>query len=186
MFDERVLRDNPVKGVRPMEVLVEVVSSRQVPFGKVLNLERGIGDNSLYLAQEGYTVAAVGFYPGDVEEVKRRAEETHARIATFVAEPTNLPFHSREFDLVTDMGVSIGLDDRELPQFLKEVHRVLRPGGRFMTLVNSYKGGVYSGLTREMIEDRYHPPFEVARIVETTSTETDQTSYFYSVLLSKE
>ena len=104
VFRERLIRDESFGELRPHSLLVEVVSGGLVPRGRALNLHCGMGSDSLYLAQEGFVVAAASFTPGEVEGVKRLAEEAKAKVSTFTVEPTNLPFHEGEFDFIADTG----------------------------------------------------------------------------------
>jgi len=187
MFRENLIRDNVFGELRPHSLLVEVVSGNLAPRGRVLNLECGQGSDSLYLAQEGYVVASVGFFPGDVAEVKKNAEEAKAKIATFTTSPERLPFHEGEFDFIADAGCMIRLGDRERSALIGELHRTLRSGGRMFTMLPNYRDE-RGGATRSSIEEMFHPPFEVIRVVESTVAEAGGKAehlYYYSVLLEK-
>jgi SAM-dependent methyltransferase len=187
LFRERLVRDESFGELRPHSLLVEVVSGGLAPKGRALNLECGLGSDSLYLAQEGYAVAAAGFFPGDVEPVRRMAEEAGAKVSAITVEPTNLPFHEGEFDFVADAGCMIKLDGRERTALLQELHRTLRRGGRMFTMLPSFKDHP-DGATRASIERTFHPPFEVLAIDESTVAEHGGKAehvYYYSVLLEK-
>ena len=187
VFRERLIRDESFGERRPHTLLVEAVSGGLVPRGRALNLECGLGSDSLYLAQEGYVVAAAGLFPGDVEPVRKMAEEAGAKVSTFTFDPGNLPFHEGEFDLIADAGCMTKLDERERRTLLNELHRTLRRGGRMFTMLPSYKDHP-DGATRRSIEEMFHPPFEVVAIDESTVVGQGgkvEHVYYYSVLLEK-
>ncbi len=99
---------------------------------KVLDLCAGTGDQSTAIAERGHRVTALDFSPAMV----RRAADKHRRagrkISSIVGDALCLPYSDTSFDAVT---VSFGLRNvADLDRALKEVVRVLRPGGRLLAL----------------------------------------------------
>jgi SAM-dependent methyltransferase len=95
----------------------------------VLELGCGGGDLSLKLVRQGARLTAVDLSPGMVELARSRAEG-----ATFVvapAEETGLPDAS--FDLVVGKAV---LHHVDVAAAAREIHRLLRPGGRAVFFEN--------------------------------------------------
>jgi SAM-dependent methyltransferase len=98
----------------------------------VLELGCGAGDLSLELLRRGGRLTAIDVSPGMVELARSRAEAEAASangpVARFLvapAEDTSLPAES--FDLVVGKWVLHHVDVRAAA---REVHRLLRPGGR--------------------------------------------------------
>ena len=104
---------------------------------RVLDLGCGIGNILIALAERiPFVQAPVGVdvSPTLIEIGKRELKRAglDRRIELKVAPATRLPFESRRFDVVVSSHVLKHLDDAALALAFGEVHRVLRPGGRFL------------------------------------------------------
>ena len=101
----------------------------------VLDLCCGNGRHSLELARRGYRNVVGLDYSAELLQVAReRAKAEGLRVRFKQGDARNLPFPSNTFDAVIMMGNSFGyfadpLDDLRV---LREVHRVLRPYGKFL------------------------------------------------------
>ncbi len=187
MFRENRMQDNPPGDFRPNEALIEAVASRLMPGGRALDLSNDDGIDALYLAQSGYAVALVGIFPGEIELARQRVEEAQAKVVTYSTEPTKMPFHSGEFDIVFDPRLTDSLKGEERDLFIREVHRVLRPGGVLVLLIPNYKDTTTRGcVTQQSVEEMFHPLFEVMRVVDTGTVEHGGgLRYYYSAWLRK-
>jgi demethylmenaquinone methyltransferase/2-methoxy-6-polyprenyl-1,4-benzoquinol methylase len=103
---------------------------------EVLDLAAGTGDLTLALARYGgpASVLSTDFVPEmlEVGKVKAAGYEGDTAIDFAVVDAQDLPFDDASFDVVT---VAFGV--RNLPDRaanFREVHRVLRPGGRYVVL----------------------------------------------------
>ncbi|MCC7127637.1 MAG: bifunctional demethylmenaquinone methyltransferase/2-methoxy-6-polyprenyl-1,4-benzoquinol methylase UbiE [Microbacteriaceae bacterium] len=91
---------------------------------RILDIAAGTGTSSAAIAKSGAEVVALDFSEGMIEEGKKR----HPNLEFVQGDALDLPFKSGTFDAVT---VSFGLRNFEDPRKgLKEMHRVLKPGGR--------------------------------------------------------
>lgn len=96
---------------------------------RILDLAAGTGTSSAALAHSGAHVVAADFSQGMLE-VGRRRQADNDRIEFVFADAMSLPFGPDSFDAVT---VSFGLRNVAEPQTaLREMVRVLRPGGRLV------------------------------------------------------
>jgi ubiquinone/menaquinone biosynthesis C-methylase UbiE len=104
------------------------------PFDSALELGCGTGFFLLNLAQAGVLSRTGGHVtdisPGMVEVAVRNAEGLGLRVEGRVADAERLPYDDATFDLVVGHAVLHHIPDVELA--LREVLRVLRPGGRFV------------------------------------------------------
>lgn len=102
----------------------------------VLDLCCGTGDLALAMAERGHAerVVATDFVPEMLDLAKAKAAKVPAgaRIDFVQADAQDLPFDDGSFDIAT-----VGFGVRNLPDRsanFREVHRVLRPGGRYLVL----------------------------------------------------
>jgi SAM-dependent methyltransferase len=184
MFWDRRLQDNPVGEYRPDEALIEAVASRLMPPGRALVLSNDDGIDALFLAQAGYAVALVGFFPGELEIARQRIAETDAKVQVFATEPTKTPFHPGEFDVVFDPRAYASLRGEERELFLQELFRILRPGGFFVAVVPSYKDSPKGCMTKQTAVSAFQPPFEVLSVTDVGGVDQG-IRYRYSVMMRR-
>src|SRR3989441_8818866 len=105
--------------------------------GRALDVGTGTGDFALALlarAPGSATVTGVDISPGMLEVAARRAAKAGvgARYERLIASVESLPFADGTFDVVTAGFVIRNVGD--IPKGLREMRRVLRPGGRAVIL----------------------------------------------------
>jgi demethylmenaquinone methyltransferase/2-methoxy-6-polyprenyl-1,4-benzoquinol methylase len=118
---------------------------------RVLDLCAGTGDLTLALAEAGTHSTVVGsdFVPEMLEIAEQKAEsyDGPADLSFEIADAQDLPFDDDSFDVVTVAFGVRNLPDRDAN--FREVHRVLKPGGRYVILEFSrpplapYRWGYY-------------------------------------------
>lgn len=103
------------------------------PGDRALDLCCGTGDVTFALARAGAVATGLDFTQAMLDEaVRRRPGEGVAGVTFLQGDALNLPFADASFEVVT---ISYGL--RNLADFergLREIHRVLVPGGRLVVL----------------------------------------------------
>jgi ubiquinone/menaquinone biosynthesis C-methylase UbiE len=102
------------------------------PYRRALELGCGTGFFLLNLKQAGVLEEGhvTDISPGMVEVARRNARGLGFEVAGRVADAESIPYGDGEFDLVVGHAVLHHIPDVELA--LREVLRVLRPGGRFV------------------------------------------------------
>jgi ubiquinone/menaquinone biosynthesis methyltransferase len=105
-----------------------VTLSAAAPGTRALDLACGTGDIAFALAARGAQVSGL-----DITFRMLQLARAKGSAASFLAgDMLALPFRDGEFDLVT---AGYGLRNvPDIPRALTEIHRVLKPGGRFLSL----------------------------------------------------
>jgi demethylmenaquinone methyltransferase / 2-methoxy-6-polyprenyl-1,4-benzoquinol methylase len=110
--------------------LVHLGSPR--PGMRALDLATGTGDLAFALAARGAETIGLDITKRMIELARAKPHSTRRRPLFLVGDMQTLPFPDRSFDLVT---AGYGLRNvSDLPAVLDEMLRVLRPGGRMLSL----------------------------------------------------
>lgn len=99
------------------------------PGGVVLDVGAGTGVYSFVAAGEGRSLIAVDFSLSSLAQARARSRACGEPLALLCADAERLPIASGSVDVVTTAGVLYCLD---FPLFVREVQRVLRPGGSWV------------------------------------------------------
>ncbi len=105
--------------------------------GDVLEIGGGTGANLGYYGAGVGSLTVTEPEPPMLKRLERKAREQNSQARVLRASAEDLPFEDASFDTVVSMLVLCGVDDQ--PRVLRELRRVLRPGGRliFMEHVRS-------------------------------------------------
>jgi SAM-dependent methyltransferase len=132
---------------------------------QVLELGAGHGRDTLFLAREGFTVTATDFSDVGLQQLQDAAEAKGmaGRIATILHDVRDpLPLPDRSVDAVfAHMLLCMALSTEQLHTAVREVARVLRPGGAFVYTVR-HTGDAHYGTGTAHGDDIYeHGGFAV-------------------------
>ena len=94
----------------------------------LLDLGCGAGENSVYFAKQGARCVATDYSPGMVEVALQLAAANGVEIEGRTANAMALDFPDNTFDLVYASNLLHHIPDPQIA--LKEMHRVLKPGGK--------------------------------------------------------
>lgn len=131
----------------------------------VLELGAGHGRDTLYFAREGFTVQATDFSATGLEQLKHAAQskglaDRMTTAAHDVREPLPLPDASVDA-VFAHMLLCMALSTPEIHSLVREVRRVLRPGGAFVYTVR-HTGDAHYGSGTPHGDDIYeHGGFAV-------------------------
>ncbi len=138
------------RGMLPLEwAVLRQLRRRAFPLvtGQVLEVGVGTGVNLPLYSSEAQVVALDASGPMVAQAARR---PTRALVRPVQADVEHLPFASGSFDTVT--GSLLFCSVRDPVRGLKEIHRVLRPGGRLVLVEHTRGKGIGAWLT-----DLLHP-----------------------------
>lgn len=97
---------------------------------RVLDLGSGTGKNSIFLAERGCEVTGMEISETAIALAEGRANEAGV-MCTFLRHSIgeDFPLRDSEFDIIIDVVSSNSLTEAERTAYIKEVNRVLKPGG---------------------------------------------------------
>jgi ubiquinone/menaquinone biosynthesis C-methylase UbiE len=121
----------------------------------ILDVGGAAGAYALWLAEKGYQVHLIDPVPRLVEEARRRSEASPKRICTCrVGDARELTFDDGVADGVLLLGPLYHLTDTaERLRALREVYRVLRPGGVMFAAAISRTASALDGIARDLFAD---------------------------------
>lgn len=105
--------------------------------GRVLEVGAGPGGywpEVIDLIDDSWDITVTDLSNGMVDQARERLERLGRPLAVLQADVQTLPFDERSFDVVLANFMLYHVPDRQ--RALSEIHRVLRPGGKFYAMTN--------------------------------------------------
>lgn len=153
--------------------------------GYALDVCCGAGTNSIYLAASGFIVKGIDVSASAIKIARRRAAKSGLEIDFEVGDVLSLDDVS-SYDFVFDRGCFHHISDSEKPEFVRKIHRAIKPGGHFHLMAFSGKNNYEKSLTKKDIINYFGGLFRVGKISEAVHTEPDgKKVYLHSVLMKK-
>ena len=117
------------------EVAEAAVEAAQPAAGDdILDVATGSGNAAIPAARRGANVTGLDLAPTLLEVARERAASENLDIDWIEGDAEALPFADASFDTVVSTLVLCGVDDQ--PRVVRELRRVLRPGGRLIFMVH--------------------------------------------------
>ncbi|MCG8380806.1 MAG: class I SAM-dependent methyltransferase [Gammaproteobacteria bacterium] len=152
--------DDDVKNIIPL------LQARNVK--RVLDLGCGVGRHALFLANEGFDVIAIDGSEVGLNFVAREASKHHLSVTFKQALMTSLPLEDNSIDYVLAFNVIYHGSPAVVRKAVKEIARVLVPGGLYQGTMLSKRNGNYglgtevddhTFVQEESDDDKSHPHF---------------------------
>lgn len=113
---------------------------QDLPEEKVLDIACGTGGHTLEFGKWGFNAVGIDLDETVIKKAKKNAEEEGLEVDFQTADMLNLPFTSAEFGGVVCIGNSLVhlLSETDIFKALKEMYRVLKPGGKLILQIVNY------------------------------------------------
>ena len=153
----------------PQPVFEALIKDGEIKPGRALDIGCGRGDNAIMLAMNGCDVTGIDLVEDAISDAKAKVIEHHVKVNLVVGNVLRMDrlFMEAEFDVVIDSGLFHAMTDEERPVFAWQVHRVLKPGGKYFMLCFSDKGPEGCGprrISKAEIERTFTPLFNIIYI----------------------
>jgi ubiquinone/menaquinone biosynthesis C-methylase UbiE len=150
----------------------------------LLDLGCGAGENSVYFAKKGARCVATDYSPGMVDVALKLAAANRVTIEGQTANAMALDFADNTFDLVYASNLLHHIPDPKIA--LKEMHRVLKPGGKacfWDPLKHNPVINVYRRMATEVRTDDEMPlDINIVNYIKTLFSETAYDTFWIATL----
>ncbi|RAU94310.1 class I SAM-dependent methyltransferase [Mycolicibacter senuensis] len=149
---------------RGLRNLVELDAGVGLAPGTALDLGCGTGDNSIYLAQNGWRVTGVDFAPRALRAAHAKARAGKVSVRFVCADIAQLDSAGLgdDFDLATDSGCLHGMNDHDRAVYAQQVNAVTGPDSRLL-IVAFTPGALFGvrGIDQAEIVRLFAPQWEL-------------------------
>lgn len=157
----------------PQPAFQVLIMSGEMKPGRALDVGCGRGENAILLAKNGFDVTGIDLVKDAIADANSKAIERHVKVNFVVGDVLKMDrlFREGEFDTVIDSGLFHVMTDEERPVFARQVHRVLRTGGKYFMLCFSDMEPAGYGprrVSKAEIEQTFTPLFNIIYIKDTT------------------
>lgn len=168
-WDEAYLSKPPWDVDHPQSVFVGLFNDGEIRPGRVLDVGSGTGENAIFLAQHGCSVAGIDVAVRAVEQAIKKAADRHVDVDFSLCDVLTLGscFEEGEFDTVIDSGLFHTLTDEERLVYVKQIYRVLKGDGKYFMLCFSDRQPGTEGprrVSKREIEQTFAPLFRIEYI----------------------
>ncbi|RPJ53672.1 MAG: class I SAM-dependent methyltransferase [Methanobacteriota archaeon] len=148
---ERVYRTVPLHRIpwnieTPPDALVGLVDRGIVPPGRAIDLGCGVGNYAIYLAGRGFDMTGVDVSPTAItiarQNAKRKGVAVHFLVADILGDMRQV---QGTFDFAYDWEVLHHIFPDQRRKYVENVHRVLNPGSKYLSLSFSEQDPQFGG-----------------------------------------
>lgn len=117
---------------------------------KVLEVGCGTGANLFYLAREGFNAFGIDGSKIAIERAKQRMQDEGLTADLETGDILSLPYENNTFDAVLDCECIYANSYKDSQKIMREINRVLKPGGMFFSL--TFATGTYGDGNGTLLE----------------------------------
>ena len=138
-------------GVTPPELLEFL---KTLLPGRAIDLGCGTGTNAITLAEQGWIVTGIDFVPAAIQKARKKVQQAGVKVDLSINDVTRLDGIQGPFDFALDLGCFHSLSMDERAAYLRQLERILVPGGSWFVygFVLSEKDGSAPGLCPEDLQ----------------------------------
>jgi SAM-dependent methyltransferase len=156
----------------PQQAFVELVEGGELKPSRVLDIGSGPGENTIFLAENGFSAVGIDFTPEAVEIARNRASQHNVKVEFVVGNVLNLEknFMPKEFDFIIDSGLFHSVHLQNLSGLVEQIKRALKSDGVYFMLCFSDKEPPGRGprrVSKEEIRGTLEPDFTIDYIRDT-------------------
>ena len=148
---DKIYRDVPLEDIPwvleiPPDALTQLVESGKVKPCKSVDLGCGTGNYAIYLASVGFDVTGIDISPTAIRIAEENAKNKGIKCNFLVADVLGgLDEVKEAFDFVYDWGLLHHLFPADRGKYVENVHRILNPGGKYLSVCFSEKDPKFGG-----------------------------------------
>jgi SAM-dependent methyltransferase len=148
---DKIYRDVPLENIpwnieTPPHALIELVESGKVKPCKAIDLGCGAGNYAIYLASKGFDVTGIDVSPTAIRLAKENAGKKGVKCKFIVADVLgDLHEINDTFDFAYDWEVMHHIFPEERKRYVENVHRLLNPGGKYLSVCFNEKDPGFGG-----------------------------------------
>jgi SAM-dependent methyltransferase len=146
IYSETPPEDIPWNMDAPSKALVELVESGQVQPCKTIDMGCGAGNYAIYLAGLGFDVTGVDISPSAIALAEASAKQKGVTCSFVAADILGgLAEITETFDFAYDWSLLHHVFPEDRKQYVETVHRLLVPGGKYLSVCFSEKEAGFGG-----------------------------------------
>jgi SAM-dependent methyltransferase len=143
---------------RSLRDLIEGNGGRPLTPGRALDLGCGTGNNSIYLAQQGWQVSGIDFVPKALDQARAKAAVAGVEVKFLHADVTRLSSQGvgTGFPMIVDNGCLHGMSHPDRDAYAREVTAVAAPEA-LLLIVGFIPGASFGvpGIRQSEVERRF-------------------------------
>jgi SAM-dependent methyltransferase len=148
---EKIYRDMSLENIpwnreTPPDILQSLVQSRTIVPCKAIELGCGAGNYVIFMAQQGFDITGVDISGAAIEIAKKSASEKGVTCTFIEADVLgDMPEIWDPFEFAYDWELLHHIFPGDREKYLKNVHRFLKPGGRYLSVCFSEESLQFGG-----------------------------------------